>query len=322
MGTLYIDRRGAKLDFDRGAMVIREPDEAPRSIPLRLIDRLVVVGNTQVSTGLLTRLAENGSGVTILSGRGNARNSILHGFGHGDIARRIGQFRLCSDPEALIHWARRLVWLRLAGQRRVLSVALRGRPELRRPLSVALRDIQFAMFQVRREGSRLEQLRGREGAATAAFFRGYRELFPRSVAFTGRNRRPPRDSVNAALSLGYTLVHSEAVRAICGAGLEPMMGFLHEPTYGRESLACDLAELGRCSVERLVWRLFAEQRLTTESFFSSREAVFLNKSARATFFRAYENAAHVHRRWLARAARRLARECAAQAGLDTTAETP
>jgi hypothetical protein len=63
-----------------------------------------------------------------------------------------------------------------------------------------------------------------------------------TLIFGGRNRRPPRDPANAVLSLGYTLLHFEAVRACYGAGLDPMIGFFHNLDFGRESLACDLVE--------------------------------------------------------------------------------
>ena len=88
----------------------------------------------------------------------------------------------------------------------------------------------------------MERLRGIEGAAAAAYFQGFTRLFPPSLEFTGRNRRPPRDPVNAVLSLSYTPLHFEAVQAVCAAGLDPLIGFYHELVFGRESLASDLIE--------------------------------------------------------------------------------
>ncbi|WP_290652125.1 CRISPR-associated endonuclease Cas1 [Aquisalimonas sp.] len=314
MGTLYVDRRGTRLEFDRGALVIREPEGAPRSVPLNLVERLVVVGEVQLSSRLLTRLADNGSGVVLMPGRGHRRSSFLQAQAHGDVARRIGQYRLATDPDLRTQWARRLVWLRLAGQRRLLGSALRVRPDLRKPLTSAVGQLHLAMHTVREPGARLSSLRGQEGAASAAFFRGYRTLFPASLGFAGRNRRPPRDPVNSALSLGYTLNHGDALRAIVATGLDAGIGVLHEPAYGRDSLACDLAELARVRVERLVWRLFADRVLDAGSFAQRDEAVLLRKSARHAFFGTYEGAAFMHRRWLARIARGLARECSLIAG--------
>lgn len=320
MGTLYVDRAGAALDYDRGALTVRGPEGASRSVPLRMVDRLVVVGNARLTARLLTRLAEAGTGVTLMSGRGARREAFLHADGHGDVARRVGQFRLLQDPAERGAWVRRVLWLRLAGQRRLLAAAAVTRPDRRRAISRAQTTLQQIMCTVRGPALPLRQLRGCEGAATAAYFSAYGELFPESLGFRARRRRPPPDPVNAALSLGYTLAQGDALRAVSAAGLEPMFGLVHEVAYGRESLACDLAEIARVRVERLIWRLFAEQQLDADSFARDGEGYRLRKAARNIFFGAYESSAEVHRRWLDRGARAFARECARVGALGMTRE--
>ena len=104
MGSLYVDRRGSELEFERGALVVREPEAGPRTVPLNLIDRLVVIGNARISGSLLTRLADNGTAVTFLPARGQRRSSFLLGMGHGDALRRIGQYRLATDAWARVLW--------------------------------------------------------------------------------------------------------------------------------------------------------------------------------------------------------------------------
>ncbi|HLY27747.1 MAG TPA: CRISPR-associated endonuclease Cas1, partial [Aggregatilineales bacterium] len=61
----------------------------------------------------------------------------------------------------------------------------------------------------------LGQLMGIEGAAAAAYFGVYGQLFidKWGRAFTGRHKRPPTDPINALLSYGYTLLTSQAVAA-------------------------------------------------------------------------------------------------------------
>ena len=309
MGTLYIDRPGTQLTFERGALVIRRQDELPRAVPLGLVDRLVVVGNVQVSSGLLVRLAGNGSGIMMMPGRSSEFGSFVHGDGHGDIVRRINQYRISLDPGKKFLWAQRLVRLRIAGQRRMLGGALQQRPDCRLQLTKALDDLEKIRTSVRQAAPALATLRGLEGAATAAFYKGYRALFPDSLEFTARNRRPPRDPVNAVLSFGYTLAHGDALRAVITSGLDPAIGVYHEPTYGRDSLACDIAELARASVERMTWRMFADRLIDRDNFYRKGKAMRLKKSAHAAFFKCYEYAARGHRPLLSRASRALAREC-------------
>jgi CRISPR-associated protein Cas1 len=58
----------------------------------------------------------------------------------------------------------------------------------------------------------------------------------------GRNRRPPRDPVNACLSFAYAILVKECTMALAGVGLDPFWGFYHQPRHGRPALALDLME--------------------------------------------------------------------------------
>lgn len=298
-------------------MVVREPEQRPRSVPLTLIDRLVIAGAVQVDSNLLTHLAERQAALLVIPARGYRRSSHLFGTGHGDAERRLGQYRMVLDRAAAPGWARRFVVLKLAGQLRLLRRIRERRSGLRRPLSQGIEALQNSLREVRLTLG-LERLRGLEGAATARFFAAYRVAFAPSLGFQRRNRRPPRDPVNAALSLGYTLVHGDALQAAVRAGLDPLLGFLHETAHNRESLACDLVEIARPRVERLVWRLFAEQTLRSSQFNDDNGAVRLGKAARGRFFAAYEGHAAMHRRWFRRYALQIARAAAGAHGQPAT----
>lgn len=308
MTTVVVDQRGAKLAYQNGALMIRVPDERPRSVPLRLLDRLVIAAAVHIDSPLLTHLAEHDISLLAMPGRGHRRSAFLHGYTHGDAARRLGQYRIAQDDAQALYWARRFVLLRLLGSRRLLRRALATRPDQRAALVRAMDGIAGTTEHAR-TCTDLDRLRGMEGAAAARFFAGYTRLFADTLEFTARNRRPPRDPINAALSLGYTLAHGDAVRALAQAGLDPMIGFLHQPEHNRESLACDLVEIARPRVEHVVWRLFAAQQLTADHFTRDGGATRMGKAARQTFFAAFEYNAQLHRRWFRRCAQALAHAC-------------
>lgn len=309
MTSLYIDRRDARLEYDAGQLRIREAGGGPpRGIPLHSLERVLISGNVEVETRLLTHLADNGTSVLIIEGRGARRFAHLHGGRHGDALRRLGQYRLCTTPALRLRCAQMLVRSRASSMRGVLLEALDARPDLRKELFAGIETLSGLIPRVRCTLDR-PSLRGTEGAIAATWFRAYTPLFADTLNFTHRNRRPPRDGVNAALSLGYTLTQVEAVRACLFAGLDPLLGVLHEPEHGRDSLACDLNELVRHHVERLVWRLFAEKILRPESFDTHNGGVQLKKGARELFYGAFEKTAAAHRRRLRRTAGLLARFC-------------
>lgn len=220
MGTLYIDRRDAQLDYRDGQLLVREEGGKPHGFPIAGLERLVISGNTVLHTRLLTHLAEQGASVLLIEGRGARRHAQVSSAAHGDARRRLGQYKLCSTPPLALRWARLLVHARAAALLRLYREALAMRPDRRLELVAVQRFLLDKLGRVRLALD-LPSLRGMEGASAAAHFGAYSSLFSAELGFNGRNRRPPRDPVNAALSLGYTMTHADASRACVIAGLDP-----------------------------------------------------------------------------------------------------
>lgn len=306
MPAIYIDRRDADLDHDSGAIVLRIAGERVASLPLGGAERVVLRRAGNVSARLLAELGSRGVGLLVLGGRKGEPMAHLLGAPHGDASIRIGQMLLANDPQRCVQLGRIAIKAKIRGHLALLAEAESMRPEIRKPLFDARAELSRAL-DVIDDIATLETLRGHEGAAAASFFRAFIAMFPPAIGFGGRNRRPPRDPVNACLSLGYTLLHADAVRAVWVAGLDPAIGFLHALLAGRASLACDLVELSRPSVERLVWRLFADRILRADNFTVVGDACLLGKAGRAAFYEGYETVAANERRRLRHACAALAR---------------
>ncbi|MDQ2712805.1 MAG: CRISPR-associated endonuclease Cas1, partial [Acidobacteriota bacterium] len=145
----------------------------------------------------------------------------------------------------------------------------------------------------------LEELLGIEGNAARVYFgefQGFIKVEPEEdlprifrMDFAGRNRRPPRDAVNALLSLGYSLLAKDLTIACYAAGFDPMMGFYHQPRFGRPALALDLMEPFRTLiVDSAVVTAINTKMVTPRDFVSSGPAVSLTAEGRKGFYRAYE----------------------------------
>ncbi len=306
MATLVLDRRDLELRLDGAALALYEPSGRRGTVPLKLLDRVVLQGDIRLDTGVLTHLAESGVGVLLLSKRMSRRVAVVLGPQHNDAAVRLAQSQRVFDPGWQQAWARHLVWSKLVGQRRALVSAMPLRPDVRKPLFDAVAALDAALARVRDEVLLPDSLRGVEGAAARVYFDGFGALFAASLNFSGRNRRPPRDPVNACLSLGYTLLHFDAVRAAHGAGLDPLLGFFHRPAFGRESLASDLIEPLRPRLDVWVWSLFRERTLRAEHFSMDKGACLLGKAGREAFYAGFDAAARPWRQALRRRCQGLA----------------
>lgn len=310
MSVLYLDRRDLRLSHEGKALVIHQGDHRQGTVPMGLLERVVVRGNVRLDTGVLGELAESGIGVLLLSGRYSRNLAMIVGRPHKDAMRRVAQVRCYDDMEWRLRWSRRLIGYKLRGQERLLRHALGQRPDCRLRLLEGVQALQELRARLRGEGERLtiDQIRGLEGAGAAAYFAAYTQLFAPSLAFHGRNRRPPLDPVNACLSLAYTLAHAETSLALYMAGLDPLLGFFHTPDYGRESLASDVVELVRPVVDRWVWGLFRDRELRVEHFRLEPGACLMGKAGRGIFYTAFEPFFRPWRRGLRRIALHIARQ--------------
>lgn len=309
MATLYVDRHGVELRPQGRALGIYEQERYYRSIPLSLLDRVVISAPLTLSSGLLTWLARHGVSLVVL-GRTEGRAAFLLGGPMGDATRRIAQYRAYLSEEWRRRWSMRLVRAKLAAQARTLRRLIRLRPDERPSLAEGLEQV----LRLAREAKEAQApaLMGTEGAAASAYFRALAAVFPPALGFRGRNRRPPRDPVNACLSLCYTLAHYDAVQALHAAGLDPHLGFYHEPVWNRESLACDLIEPLRPRLDEWVWEMFRQRTLRAEHFRTVRGACLLGKAGRRIFYESQEPVAARVRRQLRRMCRLLVRALEAE----------
>ncbi len=306
MGTLFIDRKNLEVRLDPGnALAFYAGGVREGAVPLNPLKRVVIVGNVTVEASVLHRFADSGISVLFLSGRRSRFCGSLCGRLHNNGLLRLRQYDMMLGPEAG-DIAREIAARKITEQARLLDEAAEQRPDLRFPITQARRTMDVILGRLSApqrapEGMAVrltkETIRGLEGAASAAYFSAFNRLFAPSLSFDGRNRRPPKDPVNALLSLCYTLLHFEVVREIEVIGLDPTLGFLHDFEYGRESLASDLVEIFRASVDRFVWTVFREREFRENDFAHDveRPGCYLKKGGRKRFYPLYEEWARQER---------------------------
>jgi CRISPR-associated protein Cas1 len=314
MTLLVIDRSDVELECEGNALVVREGGRRT-TLPLRQVTRAVLQGaGMRLQLSVLQKLAENGATTVLLSARRTRRVALVLGNAHNDARLRLSQAMKVVDVDYCLEWSRIIVAAKLQRQARLVHEWVHARPDARFELVHAHRGL-MGLSGKPELAQDVDALRGIEGAGARMHFQALSCVVPPSLGFTGRNRRPPRDPLNAALSLGYTLLHTEAVHALHAAGLDPLLGFYHRPAFGRESLASDLIEPLRPAVDRWLWRLFAGRVLREDHFTLDGEACLLGKAGRGVFFAAWAEYRSFPARWLARASRRLANNLAASGAM-------
>ncbi|MGE4328084.1 MAG: type I-C CRISPR-associated endonuclease Cas1c [Pseudodonghicola sp.] len=294
LNTLYVTSEGAVLRKDRQNVVVEIDGVERGRAPAHLLGQIVCFAQVTVSPPLMAFCAEGGISIAFLSmsGRFLAR---VEGPQSGNVLLRRAQHRRTEDPALALSVAQGVVAAKAANQRGVIRRALRDygatmEAGARDRLDTTERRLSDAA-RLALSAPDLDSLRGQEGEAANAYFTAFPHLLRNpDFTFSGRNRRPPRDPVNAVLSLLYALLAQDC-RAACEAqGLDPQMGFLHRDRPGRMSLALDLMEEFRAPLaDRLCLSLFNRRQLGPRDFDAQDTgAVLLTDQGRDTLLKAWQ----------------------------------
>ncbi len=301
---LYLNTQGFSLGKSGDVLQAKEKGKVVQEFRLNDVSQVNIMGNIQVTTQALQSLMQAEVPVLFFS-YGGWFHGMTHGIGLKNIMWRREQFRSADQPEFCLRFARQLVSAKIQNQRTML---MRNHIE---PPGDAIQFIKTLKWESERAES-LESLLGIEGLAARVYFEHFsgmiktdREIEGQNrpskstdgagetswlrFDFNGRNRRPPRDPVNALLSLGYSLLAKDLTITAAGVGLDPYLGFYHQPRYGRASLALDLMEPFRpLIVDSTVITAINNRMVLPEHFVSAGDAVALSIDGRKAFFRAYE----------------------------------
>lgn len=282
-GPLYATTPGSRVTKRGGRVVLLESGEEVASRRLLDVTHIVAMGNVDVGSALLRECFDHGKPVLWLTA-GGWLSGVAAGMPPGNVALRMRQHRQAATGGG--DFPARFVEGKIRNQRTMLrrhggAAAAGALPQLKQLADQA------------RETSGPPSLLGIEGTAARIYFAHFGELLHGALAerfgFEGRNRRPPRDPINALLSFLSSLLTKEAVVALVAAGLDPHVGFYHQPRFGRPSLALDLMEEMRpLIVDSTVMMLCNNSEVSDKSFIERAGAWSLTATGRRSVIAAFE----------------------------------
>jgi CRISPR-associated protein Cas1 len=281
---LYVQDPGSQIGLSGERLSVRG-EGGTRHVRLMNTSQVVVRGNVQVTTQAVRALLERGIPIVYLSG-GGWYVGRLAGTETNNVDLRIAQFRAAQDPATCLTLARSFVVTKIRNARTML----------RRNHAKVDAVVLGQMKQLARKADKADaiaSLLGIEGAAAREYFRAFTGMLKTENVsgfdFERRNRRPPRDPINALLSFTYALLTKELVIALTGVGLEPLLGFYHQPRFGRPALALDLMEEFRPLIaDSVVVTVLNNSSVTQSDFTTVADACSIKPHARKRIIEAYE----------------------------------
>jgi CRISPR-associated protein Cas1 len=294
--ALYLNTPGLHVGRSSEVLQVRDEGEVLEEIRISDLHHVALFGHIQISTQTIQMLCEKDIPVTYFS-MGGWFYGLTRGHALKNIFTRIRQFARAADPSACLPLARQFIHGKIRNQRTLLQ-----RNHITPPAAPLLRLKRASQDAL--AATSLPELLGIEGAAAALYFENFSGMLkPRdeldfgtetatpawTFDFTHRNRRPPRDPVNALLSLAYSLLAKDCLIAAHATGFDPYLGFYHQPRFGRPALALDLMEEFRPLIaDSTVLTLLNNHMLAPSDFVQAGNSCNLTPGGRKIFFHAYE----------------------------------
>lgn len=284
---LYVQHPGARVRKNGNVLEVWDGDDRLAEARLEEVSQVALLGAAQATTPVIQELCRRGIPISYLS-QGGWFYGITHGGWHKNVELRRRQYEAASDLNRSLDLARGFVRAKIANCRTLLR---RNHPDLRKRL---LRDLRGDMDKAAGADG-LDSLLGIEGTAARRYFSAFGGMLRGGEGgdppfdFEQRNRRPPRDPVNAMLSFAYALLVRECTTTLQAVGFDPYLGFYHQPRYGRPALALDLMEEFRPLIgDSVVLTAVNNGEVQTEDFVEAMGSVSLTSAGRRRFLKAYE----------------------------------
>ena len=270
LNTLYVTSENSYLALDGENVVLFENKDELGRIPLHNLEGIVSFGYRGTSPALMGACAERNISLCYLTPQGKFLPRVS-GRIKGNVVLRQQQYDSSRDEAISLEIAKNCIIGKVYNARWVLERAIRDHSlqidaEKVKAASNFLKD---SLTLIQNSQSK-DQLRGYEGEAASIYFGVFDQLIlqqKKDFIFTGRNRRPPLDPVNAMLSFVYTLLTNMVTSALESVGLDPYVGYLHVDRPGRASLSLDLVEeLRAVMADRFVLSLINRKMVTGKNF--------------------------------------------------------
>jgi CRISPR-associated protein Cas1 len=238
-------------------------------VPVRYLDMLIVSGKVTLSGDAINLLLRESVPVFFVSRFYKLRGALIDGLQGRRSPKRLKQFEAYRTRRLDI--AKEIVKKKAEAVGRTFRV-----------------DVSPEIKQLEKAGT-LQEIMGVEGSVSKKMFDRFgKNIKDCGLSFEGRTYHPPKDEVNALLSLTYTLCYCATLPLVIFAGYDPFVSFLHSGRGNHFSLCSDLLEPVRPFVTKLIEEPLIREVFKKRDFSSEGNGCYLRREALEKFLNWFE----------------------------------
>jgi len=274
---LMLTKPGTRLGLNNGKVEVRKDGVVIGKHPAAIIGSLICFPGVHPNESVISQVSRNGGSIVFLSSTGRIKSMLVGAGDIGNVKSRIQQFASFAVDDICLELARLIVKAKIHNMDRFKN-------EFSAEINDELKKLKNTVLGI----DSISNLRGVEGLATRVYFSELRKRIPQNHRSNKRVKRFGGDALNQVQSFAYTLLHHTMIGLIHGAGLDPYLGFYHQPSYNHAALASDLMESYRAQVcDRIILRVFKTSNFLQELAGRSVDGKMLSPGALSILRKAY-----------------------------------
>lgn len=271
---IYIKENGCVVKKRGENFLVTKDGNKLLDIPYSKVNRIFLIGSQSITPQAVEFTLDKEKDILFLNKYGQFRG-IIKSNNRKNVYIRLAQYEIWRDKEKRIDFAKNILKAKINNQIKFLK---------------KFQKCAFnkeTIFNKIENCKTINELLGIEGEASREYFDNFDDIILGSLKFEKRSRRPPKNEVNALLSLTYSLTKNLILLQLEIEGLDTYIGYLHSIKYGRESLALDLLEEFRSVCDHVVIKWINRNEFKKKDFIEKENGIFLTESSFKKYLEKY-----------------------------------
>lgn len=279
----YIFSNG-RIKRKENTLYFIDEEENKKSIPIEDVERIHFFGEIDLNTKFLNYISQYGVILSFYN---------YYGFYSGSYYPRkknVSGLLVVKQSQCYIDKEKRLYIAKCFIDSAIHHILrnLRKHTEKAPAINNIIDTIENERINVYRAEA-IDVLMGAEGRIRKKYYEAFNMILNYDLGFDKREKRPPKDPLNALISFGNSMMYTAVLGEIYETQLDPTISYLHEPSTRRFSLSLDIAEIFKpLIIDTIIFATINNRMIKVNDFDSEEGICFLNENGKKIFIREFE----------------------------------
>jgi len=277
--TIYIFSNGALKRKDN-TLFFETNDGNKKFIPVEQVKEILIFGETDLNKKVLDFLSQKEILLSYFNYYGYYMGTFYPREHYNSGFMILNQTKAYMDKLQRLHIAKQIVTGAAKNTLKILKYYERKKGSLK----IIINEIERCVLKIDKEKS-IDKLMAVEGDIKRIYYGSFNTIIDNDdFKFSGRNKRPPKDHINALISFANSIIYTFVLKEIYQTHLDPRIGYLHSTNFRRFTLNLDIAEIFKPVIgDRTIFSVINKGIIKGKDFEKALNGILLNEKGKKKF---------------------------------------